>query len=512
MATTSFEKQVNRIKKEDLLICMALWMEESPLAENPPFDEDTTDSFSGQETDSNETLSDSEPEQKRKRTEFCITRESKNISDGPSDTSDKDEMNKDGETDEVEEKMTEREIINKVGTVFVTRDGAILALDCSRDSLHGIVNVLADFHDRVKDCSVYVSRKPCSSCIKLMVHARVSRVFYLPLEPENPGEEDLQRADRLARVCAIGQSIYIPQIGEGAMAQSKVRNSPYIPQKHSNMDTDLDLLKRYWNAEWVTRIAKQLRWPEFESLKAETSLLMGSTLEWIARVAFIDIPSSVFFHAWVTGDTPLVTAPENENTTAADFSKVPDPNNSKWQELSRHWSRLAQILSQYSDDPRRGVGAVVVMDNRVVATGWNSYPLQTKYGDFPRASDNDPDCFKPKKYPFIIHAEQAAILGRNTSNISDVSTTLFVSKKPCDECVALLTKVGIRNVVFPRPNPKRHGTYLKYNILAKMAQQGKIRGFQSTQQGNGSTVPHSDDESMKHAVRHLQLDGLVAEA
>lgn len=492
-------------------------MEESPLAQCPPPDDETTDNnVSGQETDSDETLSDPEPRKKRKRTEHCTTRftasENKNISHEPSKTCHKDETT-DGETVELEEntekKITDSERINKVGTVFVTRDGEILSLDCSRDSLHGVVNVLVDFHDRVKGCTVYISRKPCSSCVKLMVRARVSRVFYLPLEPENPVEEDLQKADRLARVCAIGQSIYVPQIRESVMTQSEVRNSPYTPQKHSHKETAFELLNKYWNAKWITRIAKQLRWPEFESLKAETSLLMGSTLEWIARVAFVDIPSSVYFRAWFAGETPLDFAPENGNTTTSeDNLKVPDPNNSNWQELARHWSRLAQILSQYSDDPRRGVGAVVVVDNRVVATGWNSYPPETKYGDFPRASDNDPECFQPKKYPFIIHAEQAAILSRNTSNISKLSTTLFVSKKPCDECVPLLTKVGIRNVVFPKPNPKHHGTYLKYSMLKKMVQQGKIKGFQSTEQGNNCNV-QSNNESVKEAVRHLQFNGAV---
>lgn len=66
------------------------------------------------------------------------------------------------------------------------------------------------------------------------------------------------------------------------------------------------------------------------------------------------------------------------------------------------------------------------------------------YGEFPRASAKD-GVKIDKKYPYVIHAEQNALLKRNTKNIT--GGTLFVTKTPCDECTPLLTMQGIETVV-----------------------------------------------------------------
>ena len=50
-----------------------------------------------------------------------------------------------------------------------------------------------------------------------------------------------------------------------------------------------------------------------------------------------------------------------------------------------------------------------------------------------------------KKYPYIIHAEQNALLLRNTKNIVD--TTLIVTMTPCDDCTPLIEMQGIKTVV-----------------------------------------------------------------
>ena len=54
-------------------------------------------------------------------------------------------------------------------------------------------------------------------------------------------------------------------------------------------------------------------------------------------------------------------------------------------------------------------------EREIVALGWNGFPTKALYGEFPRASDKDKDV-QQKKYPYIIHAEQNALLMRNTEN------------------------------------------------------------------------------------------------
>ena len=106
---------------------------------------------------------------------------------------------------------------------------------------------------------------------------------------------------------------------------------------------------------------------------------------------------------------------------------------------------LAFFLAERTDDPRKGVGAVIINNRKdVVGLAWNGFPTKSLYGEFPRASRIDEDVAK-KKYPYMIHAEQNALLLRNTKNIVDA--TLVVTKTPCDECAPLIEMQGIKTVV-----------------------------------------------------------------
>lgn len=110
------------------------------------------------------------------------------------------------------------------------------------------------------------------------------------------------------------------------------------------------------------------------------------------------------------------------------------------EDLDREWASLfitmAKLLAERTDEPTPGVGAVIIDKNKdIVALGWNGFPTKALYGEFPRASRHD-TTVKDKKYPYSIHAEQNALLMRNSRNLED--GTLFVTKTPCDECTPLL--------------------------------------------------------------------------
>lgn len=72
----------------------------------------------------------------------------------------------------------------RVGAVLVLPNDMIYAVDSSRNGVHGVARLLMAHQDNLKDCKVFVSRKPCSLCTKLLVQSKVKRVFYLPIEPE----------------------------------------------------------------------------------------------------------------------------------------------------------------------------------------------------------------------------------------------------------------------------------------------------------------------------------------
>ena len=76
----------------------------------------------------------------------------------------------------------------KVGAVLVLPGADILyAVDCTRDGVHAVARLLMNHHDIAKGCKVFVSRKPCSFCTKLLVQSKVERVYFPPFEPEFHG-------------------------------------------------------------------------------------------------------------------------------------------------------------------------------------------------------------------------------------------------------------------------------------------------------------------------------------
>ena len=78
----------------------------------------------------------------------------------------------------------EPEKFRKVGAVLVLPNGVVCAIDCTRDDVHAVARLLVKHHDKAEGSNVFMSRKPCPLCAKLLVQSKVKRVLYLPFEPE----------------------------------------------------------------------------------------------------------------------------------------------------------------------------------------------------------------------------------------------------------------------------------------------------------------------------------------
>ena len=344
----------------------------------------------------------------------------------------------------MEEFPVEREDIGefkRVGAVLVLPNDMIYAVDSSRNGVHGVARLLMAHQDTLKDCKVFVSRKPCSLCTKLLVQSKVKRVFYLPIEPEydylrhrkgkNAADfkHETSHVDELFKVSSIGQSVFVPSLGQEVtdVAESKEKT----PEKTRNAKQK-DLMKKYWNYKWIKDVRLKLPWPAFDkNMKDQVKEDFKSITKWMAHVL---IKSEI-------GDSfEALTRKE---------SKSFDPCRNELEgRQAIHLMKLAFFLAERTDDPRKGVGAVIInRDKDIVGLGWNGFPTKSLYGEFPRAADKDlpVGCRTDKKYPYIIHAEQNALLMRNTKNIVD--STLIVTMTPCDECTPLIEMQGIKTVV-----------------------------------------------------------------
>jgi len=111
--------------------------------------------------------------------------------------------------------------------------------------------------------------------------------------------------------------------------------------------------------------------------------------------------------------------------------------NEKWH---LRFLRLTDSIADWSKDPSRGVGAVIVSPMRqVLATGYNGLP---------RGFADEPFRLKrPEKYDFIVHAEMNAIIQCARNGISPVGATIYSSFSPCVTCSISIVQAGITQVV-----------------------------------------------------------------
>ena len=109
---------------------------------------------------------------------------------------------------------------------------------------------------------------------------------------------------------------------------------------------------------------------------------------------------------------------------------------------------IARAVSARSDCERDRVGAVVVKDRRVRATGYNGAPA------------GKPGCIScPRRLSGVepgsdygncvaIHAEANALLYCDREDL--IGATLYITRAPCYACSKLIDGAGIARVIYPK--------------------------------------------------------------
>ena len=93
----------------------------------------------------------------------------------------------------------------------------------------------------------------------------------------------------------------------------------------------------------------------------------------------------------------------------------------KWDE---RFLQVAQVIAQWSKDPSRGVGSVIVSGSRqIIATGFNGLPRGVE--DLPER------LVRPVKYDLIVHAEMNAVVPCARNGVSPVDGTIYSTFFPC---------------------------------------------------------------------------------
>lgn len=108
---------------------------------------------------------------------------------------------------------------------------------------------------------------------------------------------------------------------------------------------------------------------------------------------------------------------------------------------------MAKLVRTRATCPRRRVGAVLVRENRIIATGYNGSIKGAPHCDDVGCLMVDDHCVR------TVHAEINAILHCAVYGVSSVGATLYCTDFPCVNCAKALVQAGVRRIVYESPYP-----------------------------------------------------------
>jgi len=118
---------------------------------------------------------------------------------------------------------------------------------------------------------------------------------------------------------------------------------------------------------------------------------------------------------------------------------------------------VASLVAKRATCLRRSVGAVLVKDKRILATGYNGAPAGLKHCV-------DVGCIRQKlKIPSgerhelcrALHAEQNALIQASLYGISVKGSTMYATCQPCVICAKMLINAGIKEIVIAGGYPDK---------------------------------------------------------
>ena len=108
------------------------------------------------------------------------------------------------------------------------------------------------------------------------------------------------------------------------------------------------------------------------------------------------------------------------------------------------------MVAKRSTCLRRHVGAILVKDKRILATGYNGAPAGLKHCDEVGCLRKDISIPSGERHELCrgLHAEQNAIIQAAYHGIRIVGSTLYCTNKPCVICTKMLINAGVRKIYY----------------------------------------------------------------
>ena len=121
-----------------------------------------------------------------------------------------------------------------------------------------------------------------------------------------------------------------------------------------------------------------------------------------------------------------------------------------------YFMQMAELTAKRSTCIRRQVGAVIVKDKHIIATGYNGAPKGLKHcaqlGGCLREKLHVPSGERHELCR-ALHAEQNAIIQAATLGQSIEGGTIYVTHHPCSICAKMILNAGLERIVIREGYP-----------------------------------------------------------
>lgn len=122
---------------------------------------------------------------------------------------------------------------------------------------------------------------------------------------------------------------------------------------------------------------------------------------------------------------------------------------------TEYFMDMARLVATRSTCLRRKVGAVIVKDNRILATGYNGAPSGVEHCNITGCLRERMGIPSGERHEICVgaHGEANAIAQAARFGIVLDGATIYCTTKPCSMCAKSIVQAGIRRVVYAHGYP-----------------------------------------------------------
>jgi len=122
-----------------------------------------------------------------------------------------------------------------------------------------------------------------------------------------------------------------------------------------------------------------------------------------------------------------------------------------------YFMRVAFLVCERSTCLRRRIGAVLVKDRQILATGYNGAPKGITHCENTGCLREELGVPSGQRHEICrgLHAEQNVLLQAASFGVSTKGSTLYITSTPCSICAKMIINAGIEEVVIESEYPDK---------------------------------------------------------